>query len=68
MPEGTITVVMTPYEVIATILAVIALIQPWVIAAWKKFFRPLKVSFIPSAKIKTLLQSQWGVHIPRRCD
>lgn len=63
MPEGTISpVVMTPYEVIATILAVIALIQPWVIAAWKKFFRPLKVSFIPSAKIK-LYYNRSGAYI-----
>lgn len=38
MPEETVRqVVMTPYEIIATILAAIALIQPWIIAVWKKF-------------------------------
>lgn len=53
MPEGTVRQVsMTPYEIIATILAIIALIQPWIIAIWKKFFKPLKVTFIPTAKIK----------------
>ena len=52
MPEETVRqLIMTPYEIIATILAVIALIQPWAIAAWKKFFKPLKITFIPSAKI-----------------
>lgn len=63
MPEETVRkVVMTPYEIIATILAVIALVQPWVIAAWKKFFKPLKVTFIPSAKI-TLYYNRSGAYI-----
>ena len=35
MPEGTINqAVMTPYEIIATVLAVIALVQPWILAAF----------------------------------
>lgn len=63
MPEETVRqVVMTPYEIIATIVAVIALIQPWIIAAWKKFFKPLKVTFIPSAKIK-LYYNRSGAYI-----
>ena len=63
MPEETVRqVVMTPYEIIATILAVIALVQPWVIAAWKKFFKPLKVTFIPTAKIK-LFYNRSGAYI-----
>ena len=63
MPEGTINqAVMTPYEIIATVLAVIALVQPWILAAWKKFFKPLKVSFIPSAKIK-LYYNRSGAYI-----
>ena len=34
MPEGAINqAVMTPYEIIATVLAVIALVQPWILAA-----------------------------------
>lgn len=63
MPEGAINqTVMTTYEVIAAILAIIALIQPWVIAAWKKFFRPLNVTFIPSAMIK-LYYNRSGAYI-----
>ena len=63
MPEETVRQVsMTPYEIIATILAIIALIQPWIIAIWKKFFRPLKVTFIPSAKIK-LYYNRSGAYI-----
>ena len=63
MPEEAVhQVAMTPYEIIATILAVVALIQPWIIAAWKKFFKPLKVTFIPSAKIK-LYYNRSGTYI-----
>lgn len=63
MPGETVRqVVMTPYEFVATILAVIALIQPWIIAAWKRFFKPLKVTFIPSAKIK-LYYNRSGAYI-----
>lgn len=63
MPKETVCqVVMTPYEIIATILAVLALIQPWIIAACKKIFKPLKVTFIPSAKIK-LYYNRSGAYI-----
>ncbi len=63
MPEETIRqIVMTPYEIIATILAVMALIQPWIIAAWKKFFKPFEITFIPSAKIK-LYYNRSGAYI-----
>lgn len=63
MPEEIVhQITMTPYEIIATILASIALIQPWIIALWKKFFKPLKVTFIPSAKIK-LYYNRSGAYI-----
>lgn len=53
MPEEAVHYMgMSPYEIVATFLAVIALVQPWIIAAYKKFFKPLKVTFIPSSKIK----------------
>ena len=56
MPEETVRQAsMTTYEIIATILAVIALLQPWIITIWKKFFKPLKVTFIPSAKINSII-------------
>ena len=60
--EAVCQIVMTPYEIIATILAIIALIQPWAIAAWKNFFKPLKVTFITSAKIK-LYYNRSGAYI-----
>lgn len=63
MPEETICeVTMTHYEIIATFLAIMALIQPWAIAIFKKVFKPLKVSFIPSAKIK-LYYNRSGAYI-----
>lgn len=63
MPEETIReVTMTHYEIIATILAIMALIQPWAIAIFKKVFKPLKVSFIPSAQIK-LFYNRSGAYI-----
>ena len=63
MPEETIReVAMTHYEIIATVLAFMALIQPWAIALFKKVFKPLKVSFIPSAKIK-LYYNRSGAYI-----
>ena len=43
---------MTIYEIIATVIAGLALIQPWVITLYKKIFKKIKVSFLPSAKIK----------------
>jgi len=69
MPEGAVRqATMTPYEIIATILAVVALIQSWIISMWKKLFKPLKVTFIPSAKIKLYYNRSGGIHIPRRCN
>lgn len=63
MPEEAVRQAsMTTYEIIATILAVIALFQPWIITIWKKFFKPLKVTFIPSAKIK-LYYNRSGAYI-----
>lgn len=43
---------MTIYEIVATVIAGLALIQPWVIALCKMIFLKIKVSFLPSAKIK----------------
>lgn len=63
MPEETVReVAMTHYEIIATFLAIIALIQPWFIFIFKRIFKPLKVSFIPSAKIK-LYYNRSGAYI-----
>ena len=42
---------MTEYEIIATVIAGFALIQPWAMWVSKKIFRKIKVSFMPSAKI-----------------
>lgn len=63
MPEETIReLTMTHYEIIATVLAIMALIQPWAIVIFKKIFKPLKVSFIHSAKIK-LYYNRSGAYI-----
>ena len=63
MPEETIRkVTMTHYEIIATFLAIMALVQPWAITIFKKVFKPLKVSFIPSSKIK-LYYNRSGAYI-----
>lgn len=63
MPEETIReVTMTHYEIIATFLAIMALIQPWAIAIFKKVFMPLKISFIPSERIK-LYYNRSGAYI-----
>jgi hypothetical protein len=43
---------MTIYEIIATVIAAIALIQPWFIFLYKKFFKKIHVSFLPSSTIK----------------
>lgn len=50
MPQDT-TNIMSPYEIIATIIAVIALFQPWIIKLYNHFLRKIRVSFIPSAQI-----------------
>lgn len=63
MPGETICdVTMTHYEIIATFLAIMALIQPWAISIFKKVFMPLKISFIPSERIK-LYYNRSGAYI-----
>ena len=51
MPQETIHI-MTTYEMIATAIAILALLQPWIIKLWDRFFRKIHVNFIPTAKIK----------------
>lgn len=57
MPQEAANVV-TPYEIIATVIAILALLQPWIIKLWDRFGRKIRVNFIPSAKIK-LLFNYW---------
>lgn len=61
MPQETATV-MTTYEIIATIIAILALLQPWIIKFWERFFRKIQVNFIPSAKIK-LYYNRSGAYV-----
>ena len=53
---------MTVYEIVATIIAALALIQPWLIAAYKKFCKKIKVVFRPSSTIK-LFYNQSGSYV-----
>ena len=53
------TNVMTPYEMIATVIAILALLQPWIIKLWDRFGRKIRVNFIPSAKIKEWLPAKY---------
>lgn len=39
-------------EIITAIVAVVALIQPWVIKLWNMIFKKIKITFIPSGKMK----------------
>lgn len=61
MPQDT-TNAMTTYEIIATVIATLALLQPWIIKLWDRFFRKLRINFIPSAKIK-LYYNRSGAYI-----
>lgn len=61
MPQDT-TNIMSPYEIIATIIAVIALLQPWIIKLYNHFLRKICVSFIPSAQIK-LYYNKSGAYV-----
>lgn len=61
MPQNTANA-MTTYEIIATVIATLALLQPWIIKLWDRFFRKLRISFIPSAKIK-LYYNRSGAYI-----
>ena len=54
--------VMTPYEIIATVIAILALLQPWIIKLWDRFGRKIRVNFIPSAKIK-LYYNRSGAYV-----
>lgn len=53
---------MTMYEILAVSIALIALVQPWIISLWKCFFRKLKVSFLPTSSIK-LFYNRSGAYI-----
>lgn len=61
MPQET-SAVMTPYEITATLIAILALLQPWIIKLWDRFFRKICLNFIPSAKIK-LYYNRSGAYI-----
>lgn len=54
--------VMTPYEIMATLIAISALLQPWIIKLLDHFFRRIRLTFIPSAKIK-LYYNRSGAYI-----
>ena len=43
---------MTTYEIIATVIAGLALAQPWLIKLFIRWFRKIKIAFIPSSKLK----------------
>ena len=47
--------VMTPYEIIATVIAILALLQPWIIKLWDRFGRKNPCKLYPFGKNKTLL-------------
>lgn len=53
---------MTTYEKAATAIAVLALLQPWIIKLCDRIFRKIRISFIPSAKIK-LYYNRSGAYI-----
>lgn len=61
MPQETSNV-MSTYEIIATVIAVIALIQPWAIKLWNTLFKKLKITFIPSGKFK-LFYNRSGAYV-----
>ena len=61
MPQETIHI-MTTYERIATAIAILALLQPWIIKLWDRFFKKIHVNFIPTAKIK-LYYNRSGAYV-----
>ena len=65
MPQE-ITNVMTTYERIATVIAILALLQPWIIKLWDRFCRKIRVNFIPSAKIKLYYNRSGAYTLPER--
>ena len=60
MPEETNA--MSYPDIITAIVAVIALIQPWVIKLWNMIFKKIKITFIPSGKIK-LFYNRSGAYV-----
>ena len=60
MPEETNA--MSYPEIITAVVAVIALIQPWVIKLWNMIFKKIKITFIPSGKIK-LFYNRSGAYV-----
>lgn len=60
MPEETNA--MSYYEIITAIVAVIALVQPWVIKLLNMIFKKIKITFIPSGKIK-LFYNRSGAYV-----
>lgn len=60
MPEETSP--MTVYEIITAIVAVIALLQPWVIKLWNIIFKKIKITLIPSGKMK-LFYNRSGAYV-----
>lgn len=60
MPEETSA--MSFYEIITVIIAVIALIQPWVIKFWNMIFKKIRITFIPSGKMK-LFYNRSGAYV-----
>lgn len=61
MPQET-TNGMTTYEIVATVIAILALLQPWIIKLWDRFLRKIRVKFIPTAKIK-LYYNRSGAYV-----
>lgn len=50
------------YEKVATLIAVAAFAQPWVIKLWNRVFKKAKITFIPSGKIK-LFYNRSGAYV-----
>lgn len=61
MPQDTENI-MSVYEIITTVIAVIALLQPWIIKFYNHFLKKICVSFIPSAQIK-LYYNRSGAYV-----
>lgn len=61
MPQDTENI-MSVYEIITTVIAVIALLQPWIIMFYNHFLKKICVSFIPSAQIK-LYYNRSGAYV-----
>ena len=61
MTQETVSV-MSTYEIVATIIALIALIQPWIIKLWSVLIKKAKIMLIPSGKIK-LFYNRSGAYV-----